>query len=156
MGKEIERKFLVKGSYFKKMCIGHLYKQGYLNSNPDRTVRLRLVGNKGFLTIKSKRNGITREEFEYEIPYTDAEEILHSICEKPFIEKTRYLYKYNGHIWEIDEFHGENEGLVIAEIELENENDNFSIPEWIGEEVTHEYKYTNSSLVTNPYKNWDK
>ncbi len=156
MGKEIERKFLVKSSDFKKMCSGHLYKQGYLNSNPDRTVRLRLVGNKGFLTIKSKGNGLTREEFEYEIPYTDAEEMLQSICEKPFIEKTRYLYNYRGHTWEIDEFHGENEGLVVAEIELENESENFSVPEWIGEEVTYDYKYTNSSLVTNPYKNWNK
>lgn len=156
MGKEIERKFLVKDSNFKKMCTGQLYKQGYLNSDPNRTVRLRLVGNKGYLTIKNKGNGLTREEFEYEIPYSDAQEILQGICERPFIEKTRYIFNYQGHVWEIDEFHGENEGLIIAEIELENENKNFPVPEWIGEEVTYDYKYTNSSLVTNPYKKWNK
>ncbi|NLL04963.1 MAG: CYTH domain-containing protein [Clostridiaceae bacterium] len=156
MGKEIERKFLVKDSNFKKMCTGQLYKQGYLNSDPNRTVRLRLVGNKGYLTIKNKGNGLTREEFEYEIPYSDAQEILQGICERPFIEKTRYIFNYQGHVWEIDEFHRENEGLIIAEIELENENENFPVPEWIGEEVTYDYKYTNSSLVTNPYKKWNK
>lgn len=156
MGKELERKFLVKNSTYKKLCSGKLYKQGYLNRNPDRTVRVRLIDNKGFLTIKSKENDIARKEFEYEIPFTDAEEILEKICEKPFIEKTRYIYNYMGHVWEIDEFHGENEGLVIAEIELENENENFAIPEWIGEEVTYDNKYFNSNLIKNPFKNWGK
>lgn len=156
MGKEIERKFLVTGSIYKKICTGDLYKQGYLNSNPDRTVRVRIFGNKGFLTIKSKGNGLTREEFEYEIPLNDAEELLQNICEKPIIYKTRYLFNYMGHTWEIDEFHNENEGLVVAEIELTNEIEDFSLPEWIGIEVTYDYKYTNSSLIANPYKNWNK
>ncbi|WP_010251303.1 CYTH domain-containing protein [Acetivibrio cellulolyticus] len=156
MGKEIERKFLVRDNSYKKVCSGKLYKQGYLNSNPERTVRVRIVDNKGFLTIKDKGTGFTRSEFEYEIPYTDAEEILKNICEKPFIEKTRYIYNYMGYTWEIDEFHGENEGLVVAEIELDNENDTFSLPEWIGEEVTTNYKYFNSYLKNNPFKNWDK
>lgn len=156
MGKEIERKFLVKDSTYKKLCSGKLYKQGYLFSNPDKTVRVRLVDNKGFLTIKGKGNGLTRDEFEYEIPSADAEEILQKMCHKPFIEKTRYTYSYMGHTWEIDEFHGENEGLVVAEIELENEDENFEVPEWIGEEVTYDKKYFNSNLIKNPYKNWNR
>lgn len=156
MGKELERKFLVKDNSFKKLSTGKLYKQGYISSNPDSTVRIRIVGNKGFLTIKNKGNGLARDEFEYEIPFTDAEEILQKICQKPFIEKTRYLYNYKGHTWEIDEFHGENEGLIVAEIELENEDENFEIPEWIGEEVTYDNKYFNSNLFKNPYKNWNK
>ena len=156
MGKEIERKFLVRDNVYKKLCSGKLYKQGYLNSNPERIVRVRVVGDKGFLTIKDKGTGLARSEFEYEIPYSDAEEILQNICEKPFIEKTRYRYEYMGHTWEIDEFHGENEGLTVAEIELENEDETFSLPEWIGEDVTYDYRYVNSNLITNPFRNWTK
>lgn len=156
MGKEIERKFLVKNETYKKLCSGKLYKQGYLNSNPDRTVRIRIVDNKGFITIKDKGSNLSRSEFEYEIPYMEAEEILDNICEKPIIEKTRYFYNYMGHLWEIDEFHGENEGLVIAEIELSNEGESFTFPDWIGEEVTYDSRYFNSCLITNPYKSWTR
>jgi adenylate cyclase len=155
MGKELERKFLVKDNSFKELCVGQLYKQGYISINANGTVRIRIVGDKGFLTIKSKGDGIARDEFEYEIPLTDAEEMLQKICQKPFIEKTRYTYNYKGHIWEIDEFHGDNEGLVVAEIELESENENFDPPEWLGEEVTYDIKYLNSNLIKNPYKNWN-
>jgi len=156
MGKEIERKFIVKKDIYKKLCTGKLYKQGYLNSNPDRTIRVRLVGNKGFLTLKNKGNGLTRDEFEYEIPFEDAEEILENMCKKPLIEKTRYIYTYMEHTWEIDEFHGDNEGLVIAELELTSEDERFNMPDWIGEEVTFDYKYTNSNLINKPYKHWNK
>lgn len=156
MAKEIERKFLVNDNSYKKVCMGILYKQGYLNSNPERTVRVRIADNKGFLTIKDRAIGLTRSEFEYEIPYEDAQQILQDICEKPIIEKTRYKYDYMGYIWEIDEFHGENEGLVIAEIELNNENESFSLPEWVGEEVTHDCRYFNSYLIKNPFQNWSK
>lgn len=156
MGKEIERKFLVKDETYKKLCSGKQYKQGYLNSSPERTVRVRLIDNKGFLTIKDKGNNLTRSEFEYEIPYIDAEEILNNICEKPIIVKTRYSYNYMGHLWEIDEFHGENEGLVVAEIELSNESENFILPDWIGEEVSYDSRYLNSHLISNPYKRWNK
>lgn len=157
MGKEIERKFLLKDSSYKKLCSsGKLYKQGYISSNPNKTVRVRIIDDKGFLTIKSKVTGLVREEFEYEIPIADAEEILQKLCEKPIIEKTRYKLKFKGHIWEIDEFHGENEGLVVAEIELKNENEDFAAPEWISEEVTYDDRYINSNLIKNPYKNWNK
>jgi len=156
MGKEVERKFLVKDSSYKNLCSGKLFKQGYLLSNLDKTVRVRLIDNKGFITIKSKISDLARDEFEYEITFTDAEEILQKICEKPIIEKTRYTYNYKGHTWEIDEFHGENEGLIVAEIELEDENESFEMPEWIGEEVTFDSRYINSYLVKNPYKNWNK
>ena len=119
-------------------------------------MRVRLIDNKGFLTIKDRGNSLVRSEFEYEIPFIDAQEILNNLCEKPIIEKTRYFYNYMGHLWEIDEFHGENEGLVVAEIELSNENEDFASPDWVGEEVTYDSRYFNSSLITNPFKYWNK
>lgn len=154
MGKEIERKFLVKNSEYKTSSDEALYKQGYLCINPNRTVRVRVVGDKGLITVKGKSTGASRLEFEYEIPFEDANEMLDILCEKPIIEKIRYTYDYAGFIWEIDEFLGDNEGLVVAEIELQDESMEFSKPIWIGEEVTGDPKYYNSSLIKNPYKNW--
>ena len=127
--------------------------QGYLNSVRERTVRVRIAGGKGYLTIKGIRVGASRPEFEYEIPVEDAEMLL-DLCEKPLIEKNRYRVVEGDFTWEIDEFFGENRGLVIAEIELEHEDQEFSIPDWIGKEVTDDPRYYNASLIKNPYKTW--
>lgn len=154
MAIEIERKYLVKDCTYKSFIRGFLYKQGYLLSDSERVIRVRTINNKGYITIKSKVVGITRFEYEYEIPLEDAEEMLTLLCEKPIIEKHRYKYDYMGFTWEIDEFHGQNEGLILAEIELEDENSAFSKPEWIGEEVTGIAKYYNSNLIKNPYSEW--
>lgn len=154
MGSEIERKFLVKSADYKEAAVGMLIKQGYLSSNPSSTVRVRLVGNKGFITVKGKMFGVTRLEFEYEIPVEDAEQMLESLCEKPIIEKCRYRYTMKQHIWEVDEFYGENDGLIVAEIELNDENEDFEKPSWIGSEVTDDYRYLNSNLIKHPYRDW--
>ena len=155
MAKEIERKFLIANNDWKKYCDeGTSIKQGYLSSQPERTVRIRLVNEKGILTIKSKNIGITRNEFEYQIPYKDGLELL-TMCEKPLIEKTRYRLTENNKEWEIDIFEGENEGLEIAEIELSHENEELVIPKWLRAEVSHDKRYYNSNLVKSPFKNWN-
>ncbi len=152
MAKEIERKFLVINNDYKKGIDGTLYKQGYLSTNPQRTVRIRTVGNRGYLTIKGLSKSAVRSEYEYSIPYEDAKELL-LLCEKPLIEKYRYLVSYKGNTWEVDEFRGENEGLIIAEIELESEDQHIELPSWAGTEVTLDPRYYNSNLVHNPFKN---
>jgi len=155
MSQEIERKFLVKGE-FRNLATSQIpIKQGYLCSDPERTVRVRLKGDKGFLTVKGKpdASGLSRYEWEKEIPADDAKDIL-KICEPGVIDKTRYLVKYGQHTFEIDEFYGENEGLVIAEVELQSENEKIEKPDWLGEEVTGNIRYFNSMLIKNPYKNW--
>ena len=154
MGKEIERKFLIKGNDWKKKSKQVLFRQGYLSTVKERTVRVRTIDNKGFLTIKGITIGATRAEYEYEISVSDANEMLDSLCEKPIIEKTRTKIEYKGLIWEVDEFFGENEGLVVAEVELVSEDQEPAIPEWIGEEVTGDPRYFNSNLIKNPFKNW--
>ena len=154
MGKEIERKFLIKGNDWKKNSKEVLFRQGYLSTVKERTVRVRTIDNKGFLTIKGITVGATRAEYEYEISVSDANEMLDSLCEKPIIEKTRTKIEYKGLIWEVDEFFGENEGLVVAEVELVSEDQEPAIPEWIGEEVTGDPRYFNSNLIKNPFKNW--
>jgi len=154
MGKEIERKFLVKGNAFKSLAKGTRYRQGYLNSAMERVVRVRTIDDKGFLTVKGISVGATRMEFEYEIPATDADVMLDELCEKPIIEKNRYKIPKGKLVWEIDEFFGENDGLVVAEVELESEDQSFAKPEWVGAEVTGDPKYFNSNLIRNPYKNW--
>ncbi len=153
MGKEIERKFLVKGDFPKENGIRIV--QGYLCSVPERTVRVRIKGDKGYLTVKGIGNesGASRFEWEIEIPKKDAEDLL-KICEPGIIDKTRYRVKVGKHTFEIDEFYGDNEGLVIAEVELSDENEEFEKPEWLGEEVTGDVRYYNSMLMKNPYKNW--
>ncbi len=154
MGKEIERKFLIKGDDWKKNSKEVLFRQGYLSTVKERTVRVRTIDNKGFLTIKGITVGATRAEYEYEISVSDANEMLDSLCEKPIIEKTRTKIEYKGLIWEIDKFFGENEGLIVAEVELVSEDQKPAIPEWIGEEVTGDPRYFNSNLIKNPFKNW--
>jgi adenylate cyclase len=153
---EIERKFLVTSDKFKTEAFkSSEIKQGYLNSQPERTTRIRIQDNAAFLTIKGKssKSGLSRFEWEKEIPVNEALELL-KLCEPGAIEKTRYLVKADAHIFEIDEFFGSNEGLVIAEIELLSEDDTFEKPDWLGKEVTGDNKYYNSQLCNNPYKNW--
>ena len=154
MGKEIERKFLVKGDTWRENSEGVLFRQGYLSTIKERTVRVRTIDSKGFLTIKGITVGATRAEYEYEISVSDANEMLDSLCEKPIIEKNRTKIEYKGLIWEVDEFFGENEGLIFAEVELDSEDQDIALPEWIGEEVTGDHRYFNSNLIRNPFKNW--
>ncbi len=156
MGKEIERKFKVKDKTYKELSEGQLYKQGYLSIEPEHTVRVRVANNKGYITIKGAVSGMVRKEYEYEIPAFEANELINSLCKKPIIEKYRYTLMLNGFTWEIDEFRGENEGLVLAEIELQSENQQFQLPDWIGEEVTNDMRYYNSNLISNPYCKWGK
>ena len=156
MATEIERKFLVKGNGYKKGAKSKNYRQGYFSTSLKHTVRVRTVKDKGFITIKGKKTGISRLEFEYEIPFADAQIMLDSLCEKPLIEKTRYVVNYKGMIWEIDEYSGENAGLVVAEIELKTEDQFIIYPPWIGKEVSDDNRYANSNLVRNPYRQWKK
>ncbi len=153
---EIERKFLVKSQEFKKNSFAkNEIAQGYLNSNPERAVRVRIKGNQGYLTIKGKGNetGLSRFEWEKEIVVTEARMLL-KLCESGIISKTRYEVKFGNHVYEVDEFFGENEGLIIAEIELQSEEEAFEKPNWLGDEVTNNEKYYNSYLSKNPFKNW--
>jgi len=151
---EIEKKFLVTSSAWKRQAAGRLYRQGYLSTDPKRTVRIRVVGEQGVLTVKGERIGDTAPEFEYPIPVADARRLLETLCLRPLVEKTRYSIDHQGHTWEVDEFHGDNEGLVIAEIELAAEGERFERPEWIGGEVTKDVRYTNANLVEHPYSTW--
>lgn len=154
MGTEIERKFLVRDNTFRSLAQGTRYRQGYLSSTKERVVRVRTIDDKGFLTIKGITTGATRAEYEYEIPVKEAEAMLDGLCEKPLIEKDRYKIAHKGLIWEVDEFFGENQGLILAEVELESEDQPYDKPEWITDEVTGDPKYFNSNLIQNPYKNW--
>ena len=151
---EIERKFLVNDKW-KNIDKGEgvLYEQGYLMMEPGKTIRVRLAGEKGFLTIKGKTTGLSRPEFEYEIPQPEAKELLNHFCLSKIL-KRRYEIQHEGHLWEVDEFLGDNQGLIVAEIELRDEHESFALPEWIGQEVSHEKKYTNASLSIHPYKDW--
>ncbi|NVJ88532.1 MAG: CYTH domain-containing protein [Flavobacteriaceae bacterium] len=156
MKQEIERKFLVKNQDYKVDSYkSELIKQGYLNSNKNRTVRIRISDKKGFLTIKGKSNssGTTRLEWEKEISVKEAEQLL-LLCEKSVIEKTRHYIKHQGFIFEVDEFFGDNKGLTIAEVELTNENDFFSKPNWLGKEVTGIENYYNAFISKTPYSKW--
>jgi CYTH domain-containing protein len=154
MAKEIERKFLVKRDLWKPRDEGTWYKQGYLNSQKERVVRVRIAGTKAMLTVKGLTKGVSRSEFEYPLPVEDAAVLLDQICEQPVIEKHRHKETHGGHTWEIDVFHGENDGLVVAELELTSESEAFERPAWIGEEVSSDPRYFNSNLLKNPYKDW--
>ena len=154
MGQEIERKFLVKGDGWKPSAQGTRFRQGFLSTEPERTVRVRLAGSTGTLTIKGKTVGATRAEFEYEIPAADAERLLDSLCRHPLIEKVRYRVETGRHTWEVDVFEGDNEGLVVAEIELSSEEEVFDRPPWLGKEVTHDTRYFNANLVEKPFCSW--
>lgn len=155
---EIERKFLVlTDAYKKNASTSYAIKQGFLNSHAERTVRVRLKEDIGILTIKGKssEDGLSRYEWEKEIPFKDAEELF-KLCEEGTIEKVRYEVKNGHHLFEIDEFLGNNQGLVIAEIELNNENESFEKPDWLGEEVTGDVRYYNSQLGKHPFSQWNK
>ena len=154
MGVEIERKFLVSGEGWRTQGEPVLLRQGYLSSHAERTVRVRIEGERAFLTIKSKNIGAARGEWEYPVPVADAAELLDRLCERPLIEKYRRRIPYSGFVWEVDEFLGENAGLVVAEIELPAEDTQFDKPDWAGEEVTHDLRYLNSRLIKQPYSTW--
>ena len=155
MAQEIEKKFLVAGEFKESAKKATRITQGYLSSVPERTVRVRVKGEKGYITVKGIGNdsGASRFEWEKEIPVEDVRDLL-KICESGVIDKTRYLVDCDGHTFEVDEFYGDNEGLVFAEVELSDENEAFTRPSWLGEEVTGDKKYYNSMLMKNPYKNW--
>ncbi|MBC8184083.1 CYTH domain-containing protein [candidate division KSB1 bacterium] len=157
MAKEIERKFLVKGDFKTFSKKETRITQGYLSSVPERTVRVRLKGEKGFITIKGigSESGASRYEWEKEIPVNEVQDLL-KICEPGVIDKTRYLVEFEGFTWEVDEFYGDNEGLTVAEIELPEEDTVFKKPSWAGDEVTGEKKYFNSMLMKNPFSKWKK
>ncbi len=154
MGLEIERKFLLKNDDWRTLTQGKEYRQGYLSSVKERTVRIRTIEDKGFLTIKGVSQGAARAEYEYIIPVDEAKAMLDTLCEKPLIEKKRFKIPYQGLIWEVDEFFGENEGLIVAEAELVSETQTFIKPEWIGEEVTYDSRYFNANLVHHPFSKW--
>ncbi|MBE9221073.1 CYTH domain-containing protein [Cyanobacterium stanieri LEGE 03274] len=153
MSIEIERKFLVNKELWQPPDEGVIYQQGYIYTQNGSTVRVRVAGNVGFLTLKTKTNGMSRYEFEYPIPLFEAQEMLRIMCDRPLIEKKRYKIKIEELIWEIDEFFGDNQGLLLAEVELSSENQTISLPPWIDREVTGDLRYYNSNLVKNPYNN---
>ncbi len=154
MGKEIERKFLVKTGAWKPRDAGVPFKQGYLNSQKERVVRVRIEGDRAKLTIKGLTTGVSRSEFEYVIPVDDAAILLDHLCERPLIDKRRHTELHGGKTWEIDVFHGDNEGLVVAEVELASENETFDKPAWAGADVSGDPRYFNSNLLKNPFRNW--
>lgn len=155
MALEIEHKFLLKNNDWQKdIKRSTTYKQGYLISDHTRSVRIRTTNNKAWLNIKSATIGTHRQEYEYEIPFIEGDEILNTLCEKPLIEKIRHLVPHKQHTWEIDVFSGDNEGLIVAEIELTQIGEHFSKPAWIDKEVTDDLRYYNNQLCKNPYKNW--
>ena len=154
MSIEIERKFLLKSDKWKSLGNRKFYQQGYLLIDKTKTIRVRTIQDQAFLTIKGASSGISRSEFEYEIPFEEAKFMLENLCEKPIIEKFRTKIVMDDVIWEVDEFIGDNTGLVIAEVELQNENQKINLPDWIGNEVTGNRQYNNSYLVKNPFKNW--
>ena len=154
MGVEIERKFLIRGDGWRRTAAGTLYRQGYLSTSADRSVRVRTQGGKAVLTVKGKSRGARRLEFEYEIPRQDADQLLDELCLRPLIEKTRHVLEHGGLVWEVDEFHGDNDGLVVAEVELESEDQPLELPPWVGDEVTDDPRYLNANLVANPFRRW--
>ncbi len=156
MAIEIERKFLLVDDAWRQAAVGILFRQGYLSVAPARTVRVRLEGECGKLTIKGKSQGLVRAEYEYNIPQEEAAELLDNLCLRPLIEKTRYRVEHAGQLWEIDEFHGENAGLIVAEIELETADSSFDLPDWVGAEVSADPRYFNANLVKQPYSSWGK
>ena len=154
MALEIERKFLVANDGWRELAHGVAYRQGYLCADRKRTVRVRIAGDKGYLTIKGPTKGIARSEYEYAIPLADACALLDQLCPQPQIEKKRYTIRHCGNIWEVDEFFGGNKGLIVAEIELEREDQAFERPDWIGAEVTSDPRYSNAALCAAPFNTW--
>jgi adenylate cyclase len=153
MGIEIERKFLVVGNRWHDAAAGVQYRQGYLSTRKDVTVRVRTMGDRAALTIKGRTVGATRPEFEYEIPMEDCRQLF-ALSQQPLIEKTRYTVEYDGLLWEVDKFHGANEGLIVAECELQSEDQLINKPDWVGDEVTYDPRYYNSNLIAQPFSTW--
>jgi CYTH domain-containing protein len=158
MGIEIERKFLVKDRSIVASMAGTSMRQGYLSVDPERTVRVRIAGVRAFVTIKGapSDSGASRSEYEYAIPVPEADELLDRLALRPLIEKTRYRVTVGRLVWEVDVFGGDNDGLVVAEVELPSEATALTLPDWIGDEVTGDPRYYNASLVRHPYRDWDK
>ncbi len=158
MGIEIEKKFLLNGDAWQSLGTFKVYRQGYLSVSKERIVRVRTIQNKGgdegYITIKGNTVGATRLEYEYEIPFIESQEMLDQLALKPILEKERYTIEYKGFVWEVDRFLGNNKGLVVAEVELESEDQVFEKPDWIGREVTGDPKYYNSNLVKHPFSEW--
>jgi adenylate cyclase len=156
MGIEIERKFLVNKEKWSKVVKEEksLFRQGYIVSDPEKTIRVRLTDSAGYITIKGLSVGASRAEYEYAIPKDDAQQLLDNFCASE-LSKIRYFITHDDKLWEVDEFLGNNEGLIVAEIELTAENESFSLPDWVESEVTSDKKYSNSNLAINPYKNWN-
>lgn len=154
MAIEIERKFLVADPRCLDGRRGERYRQGYLSVDPDRTVRVRQEGERAVLTIKGRSHGLSRAEFEYPIPFDEAGEILDTLCPPPLIEKERYQIEYAGRHWVVDRFLSANAGLILAEIELANEQDAVELPPWVGAEVSHDRRYFNANLARHPYASW--
>lgn len=154
MATEIERKFLVDINKLPLLEDGYDIKQGYIQTKEKTVVRVRVKAEEAFLTIKGENVGATRLEYEYSIPLEDANEMLEKLCTKPIIDKTRYEIKHMNHIWEIDIFHVHNDGLIVAEVELKDENETVELPEWILKEVTNDTRYYNSNLLGNPFSKW--
>ncbi|MDJ1174353.1 CYTH domain-containing protein [Roseofilum capinflatum] len=157
MAIEIERKFLVKGDSWRGLGKAIHYRQGYIRTENHATVRVRIAGDRGYLTLKtlpSGSSGIRRLEYEYPIPLEDAQEMLEYLCDRPQIDKTRYTFNWGGMVWEVDEFAGDNQGLILAEVELTDANQEIQLPEWVGEEVSEDYRYFNSYLASHPYSQW--
>jgi adenylate cyclase len=156
MGQEIERKFLTNSNAWKSLASGVLYRQGYIGTQAGHTVRVRIAGEMGFLTLKTKTVGICRSEYEYPIPLSDAAELLDQLCDRPLIEKYRYRVPIGDVIWEVDEFLGDNQGLTVAEVELESEDQFVALPDWIGAEVSGDARYYNSNLARVPFSQWER
>lgn len=155
MGREIERKYLVTAAWVPQGEGTH-FQQGYLSSQKERVVRVRIEGDRAKLTIKGVTTGVTRAEFEYDLPLEDARILLDQLCERPLIDKHRHVERHGGHTWEIDVFHGDNDGLVLAEVELASEDEAVALPPWAGPEVSGDPRYFNSNLLKTPYKSWTR
>ncbi len=155
MGQEIERKFLVVGDSWRQDAQGALMCQGYIPTQDARTVRVRRVGDRAYLTLKGPSVGLVRPEFEYPIPVADAQTILTTLCQPPLIEKTRYRLPLGAVVWEIDEFLGENQGLIVAEVELTRPDQVIDLPAWVGAEVSYDPRYQNSNLARHPFQRWN-
>jgi len=155
MGTEIERKFLVRDRSVLDGALGIAYRQGYLTTDPERTVRIRRAGDHAFVTIKGRSRGATRAEFEYAIPLEDVPDLL-ALCLRPVIAKTRYRIDHAGLTWEVDVFEGDNDGLVVAEVELPAADTTVALPAWVGDDVTEDARYYNANLVEHPFRDWDR
>ena len=155
MAVEIEHKFLVRDERWRREVERSVrMRQGYLTSDARCSVRVRVAGDQGHLNVKSGTLGIQRSEYEYPIPLAEAEEMLDTLCEQPLLEKTRHFVRFGGHLWEIDEFEGDNAGLIVAEVELSRIDEPFDLPDWLGADVSHDIRYYNSQLARHPYRTW--